>query len=570
MSAVLPPAAVPAAPSAGGGPVTVTVAAGDARALAALQAGTALEVVTLARPAKGVLEVMTDQGALQLKVAPPATLPPLPEGARLLLQVGTGGSLTMLAVNGRPLAGAMAGGAGLPGGGLLAQSHRGGLAGGVSAGGSPFGGPLLGGGAVAGGAGAGGGSPPAAVSANPGQSTAAPAAPAPSLGLTATLIRPALPSQGTAVPQPGPMAAGLPANLPAGTQMLVRIAGIEPPGAFPGAGGVSVSAAPAQPAVGGGHKGFVVSPQAALPAPSLPSPLATSLVSAPAGGLAPPILAGTVTAHPPGGQAVLSTAIGTMAVPTADPLAVGSVLKLEVVAPPQPPPQPPPSPRPEGLSAQGWPALSETMETLARVDPQALDALMRTIPAAGPRLAAAMVAFSGAMKSGDGKGALGEAPAKALEKAGRRDLAERLRGDLAELAEDAGRPVGGGEWRMHTLPFSHGAQVDPIHLFVRGAAGEDERQAAGVSGGDQRFILDFHLSNLGRLQMDGLVRREDKLFDLIIRTGAPLPQRMRMDIMAIFTQAADLVGTKGTVAFQSGGRWVDIRTDQAGPTRIEV
>mgnify|MGYP001810620475 FL=1 len=210
------------------------------------------------------------------------------------------------------------------------------------------------------------------------------------------------------------------------------------------------------------------------------------------------------------------------------------------------------------------------METLARTDPQALEMLMRSIPAAGPRLAAAMVAFTVAMKSGDGKGVIGEAPGKALEKAGRRDLAERLKADLSDLAQDCGRPVGGGDWRMHTMPFSYGGQVDPVRLFVRGPAAEEERRRAGGTGNDQRFILDFNLSSLGRLQLDGLVRREDKLFDLIIRTGEPLPQQMRMDIMAIFAQAAELVGTKGTVAFQAGGRWLDIRTDPIGPTCIEV
>lgn len=555
MSTVLPPAAPTLTLPNGGAPVVVT-ATGDARALAALQAGASLEVVALARPSRGMLEVMTDQGPLQLKVQPPGTLPPIPEGARLTLQVGGNGAVMVTAVNGRPLGGPpVIGGVGNPALPGLPQPGVAGAAVGPGVSGPSVAAMPL--------PGAGGAVPPAAPAANP----------AP-FGLTATVIRPAVtPVQGGApppsLPSPGQP---LPANLPAGTQITVRIAGIE----IPPPGGMVPSPTAPKPAQGGApgvgaHPGAGPAPQpGGVPVPSLPA--APSPPSVLPGGAAVPLLAGTVTAHPPGGQAVLSTAIGTVSVPTAETLPAGTVMRLEVVGAPQmpvPTASPPPT-RPEGLTAQGWPALSETMETLARSDPQALDTLMRAIPAAGPRLAAAMAAFTGSMKSGDGRGVIGEGVGKALEKAGRRDLAERLRSDLSDLAQDAGRSVGGGEWRLHTLPFSHGAQVDPIRLFVRGSAAEDERHRTGPGGGDQRFILDFHLTHLGRLQLDGLVRREDKLFDLIIRTGEALPQPMRMDIMAIFTQASELVGTKGTVVFQSGGRWLDIRTDETGPTRVEV
>lgn len=555
MSAILPPSANPAPPASSAGPVPVSVT-GDAKALAGLAAGALVEAMAQARPSKGVLEVMTADGPLQLKVLPPATLPPIPEGARLLLQTGPNGSLTLMAVNGRALGGAAL--TGLPPGIL--------------------GGPVLGGGVLGGTSSAG----PQTLQnpVQPGlQATVPPSVPVPTgttAGITATLIRPA---QNPGNPISPTTADGLPTNLPAGTQLTVRIAGIEPPPAQAGqnptlpppASGAPNPALAAQP--GGQHK-------PALPQPPPPAgPLSPTTAAIPGG--APlsgsagtvPILTGTVTAHPPGGQAVLSTPIGTIAVPTAQSVAVGSMVKLEVVAPPNPPAAPPPAmvaAKPEGLTAQGWPALTDTMETLANTDRQALDMMMRAIPQAGPRLAAAMVAFTGAMRTGDARGIIGENTTKALDKAGRRDLAERLKADLSALSEESGRPVGGGDWRLHTMPFAHGGQVDPIHLFVRGASGGDTRNQAGSTNGDQRFILDFHLTSLGRLQLDGLVRREDKLFDLIIRTGEPLPQQMRMDIMNIFTQASELVGTKGSVAFQAGGRWIDIRIDQTGPTSIQA
>lgn len=105
MSAILPPSANPAPPTSSAGPVPVSVT-GDAKALAGLPAGALIEAMAQARPTKGVLEVMTADGPLQLKVLPPATLPPIPEGARLLLQTGPNGALSLMAVNGRALGGA--------------------------------------------------------------------------------------------------------------------------------------------------------------------------------------------------------------------------------------------------------------------------------------------------------------------------------------------------------------------------------------------------------------------------------------------------------------------------------
>jgi len=545
MSAVLPPSAPTVTVSTGGAPVVVS-AAGDAKVLQALAQGSTLEVVALSRSSRGMLEVMTEQGSLQLKVLPPATLPPVPQGARLLLQVGEGG-LNMLAINGRPLAGVTLPAALTPNAaGLLTVA---GNAAGPPAPHNTIQNPAA------------GGMAPLT------QAGAVPPSPTMPLGITATLVRPAQnsPFQGFATPpQPGQMP---PANLPAGTQLTVRIAGIDPPSfqTLPG---------PPSPVPGSVNAAQHGLQQRPLP---LPQNLPQTPLPAPAAPLTPAspalVLSGTVSAHPPGGQMVMTTAIGTLAVPAAENVAVGSVVRLDVVGQPQLPAPLPgntPPPRAEGLSPQGWPAMSEAMETLARTDPQAFEALMRTIPVAGPRLAAAMVAFTGAMKSGDGKGVVGETSAKALEKAGRRDLVDRLKADLSDLAQDSGRVVGGGEWRLHSMPFVHGGVIDAIQLFVRGTDAEEQKRASGGVGNEQRFILDFRLTNLGRLQMDGLVRREEKQFDLIIRTAEPLPQAMRMDIMAIFTGAADLVGTKGGVAFQSGGRWIDIRTDEAGPTRVEV
>lgn len=548
-SIVPPPAPLPVTGTAAGGPVALTATGGQ---LTALPAGTMLEAVAQSRAARGVMTVATADGVVQLKALPGQTLPPIPEGARLLLQVNDQG-VTLLAVNGRPLAGLT-----LPGTATLA--------------GAPFAGPPAGMlpflGTAPGQAGAPGAAPGQAGSAlttpQPGISGQMPPGTPP--GLTATMIRPAS-AQGMLPPAPGPAGAfdgGLPPDLPAGTRLTVRIAGIELPGQAPSqtapATPSMTAAPPAGPQTGAAHP--TATPKATMPQAD---PAGATVAAAPR------LLTATVVAHPPGGQAVVQTPAGTLALPTQADLPVGTRLQLELAGQPEfPPPanagaagQPT-----TGLKPGGWPTLAETMTTLSAAgDRQALDMLMRALPQVGPRLAASIATFAGAMRSGDVRAVLSDGTTKGLEKAGRKDLAERLKGELEQMAKDGGRPVAGGEWAGFTLPLLFGQLIDPIQLFVRRPKGEDGLDPA-KGGGGERFLLDFNLSRLGRMQMDGLVRRDDKLFDLIIRTDQPLPPEMRHDILGIFTNAAELVGTKGTVAFQSGARWVELAPDAPPPTEI--
>ncbi|MBC7951691.1 MAG: DNA polymerase III, partial [Rhodospirillaceae bacterium] len=228
MSTAIPPAPPPAPSSTtgGSGPVSVTVVA-NAQALAELADGAMIEALAQARATKGVITVQTASGTLELKAN--AALPPIPAGATLLFQVLNNkdgeATLRLLAINGRPLGGLALGGPALSGVGLPGGPTMAGL---LSPGTNPLGvigNPLA--------------QPDATKVALPGGG--GPTAP---LGLTATIIRPAM-APGTpftadaANPagQPGLLTGGLPPNLPVGTQITVRIAGVNQPQAQAAPGG---------------------------------------------------------------------------------------------------------------------------------------------------------------------------------------------------------------------------------------------------------------------------------------------------------------------------------------------
>ena len=395
-------------------------------------------------------------------------------------------------------------------------------------------------------------------------------------GITATVLRPA--PAGTTAP---PAAAGLPADLPPGTQLTVRIAGTAPPPpttgippttATPTAPSPPAAPSPASmPAAPAPLPATTTAPPAAhahpaaaqpgtpsqMPAPT-PAPAPAAPTAAPGTVSPPPVLTGTVIAHPPGGNAVVRTPAATLSLPMPAGLPVGSRVTLEVIGRPELPPlAAAATSKPEGLTAAGWPALDDAVTILARTDAQAAELLLRAIPQANARMAASMAMFASALRSGDPRQVLADAVTRGLERAGKRDTADRLKGDVEKLSADSARPLAGGEWRAYTMPFLGGAQIEPIRLYVRHDPEDEQGGRRRGRGDDERFVLEVAMTRLGRVQLDGLVRRTDKQFDLIVRTERPLPQDMRRDIAAIFAENAEVCGTSGMVSFQAA-RFVEL------------
>ena len=278
-------------------------------------------------------------------------------------------------------------------------------------------------------------------------------------------------------------------------------------------------------------------------------------------------------AHVPGSPALLSTPLGTLSLPAELP--VGADVTLEVLAPPiPPPPAPAAASTAPGLGQGGWPALNEALTVLTAQDPQAAQQLMRAMPQMGPQLAANLSLFANALRSGDTKAIIGEGAVRGLEKGGRRDLADKLKDDVDELSAESERPVDGGNWRGFTLPILTGAEILPVHLFVRQQPEPEEDDVKSGGGGrrgtEHRFLLEVSMTRLGRFQLDGLIQRDTKRFDLIIRTALALPDHMRHDILGLFANAGDLAGTKGSVTFQGGGRFIDLPPAPAPTTCLNA
>ncbi|WP_207476535.1 hypothetical protein [Arenibaculum pallidiluteum] len=365
---------------------------------------------------------------------------------------------------------------------------------------------------------------------------------APNAPLTAAPVAAALPAAPQEAPQglpPGTPSPATPQGPPqAAAQPAVRPmpqadlqAGAAPLPAWLRAGvpvDIQVLSLPAAPGIPDGH---------GLPAP----PVGTAL-------------SGTVASSVPGGQTVVLTAQGPVAVQTRTTLPPGTTVALAAAtAAPAPAAFDP-------MRGPDWPNLRRAFETIAQNDPATARAVaLQVLPQVAPRLAATLSHSIRAVRDGDARRWLGERGAAALLAAGGEKEISGLEEDFGRLARQAAEPLP-GDWRALSLPFSDGAEIGRIQLFLRKPVDEDaeaDEQRSG-QGGAHRFLVEVDLSRLGPLQLDGLIR--EKRFDLILRSRQPLQAEIRHDILRIFTETVTAMGMSGSVSFQPGERsWVTVQ-----------
>lgn len=344
------------------------------------------------------------------------------------------------------------------------------------------------------------------------------AAPAPPSGQTAPApaTGPAMPATASPEFPAAPSSSATAGNtFPPGTQVTVRVASVTPP------------------ATGTGP--------ASLPASSVPS--------GGAGLTAGATLQGTVTGTTAAGQAMVQTPAGVLALELRSPLPPGTRVVLEVIGDPLVPRFEAAAVKrgPEALlQGREWGALVDTLQVLHDLNPGLSQHFLATaVPRADSQLAAHILGFMTALRGGDVRAWLGDGVARTLAR-NRPDILERLDADFSEmgrLAKDDVVP----DWRVNLVPFWLDSGIEQLRILTRRARGDDE----GRGEGGTRFVVDLSLSRMGRLQIDGLVKRHGRQVDLMLRSDRPLPPPVREEIRAIFRETAEVTGITGGIGFQA-------------------
>jgi hypothetical protein len=354
----------------------------------------------------------------------------------------------------------------------------------------------------------------------------------------------------------------------------------------------SAGPVPSAPPDGSGGRSAPIAPAAARELPAAPqspargsapaTPPETPLYRVFAGDAgsrrvdaAPRTIIGTILADQAAESATASlveTPLGVLAVSPRLALPPGSLLLLELPdAPPFDlgtpdlgPTDPGIADRPPGR-ASAWSALGTALGTLGHVAPTLAGQLHAELSTQGGDKLAAAFLFLVATLRGTGPAAWpGEAVERALAVAGRQDIAKQLGDDLGELRRLAAAPAT-APWQVFLLPVFDGAAVRPVRLYLK-RPGERDTRGRSKDEDNARFVLEFELSRLGAVQLDGFVRH--RRFDLALRSRAPLSPTLRASVTRIFRDRIAAAGLTGDIDFATVARFdiapLDALRDRVG------
>ncbi len=196
-----------------------------------------------------------------------------------------------------------------------------------------------------------------------------------------------------------------------------------------------------------------------------------------------------------------------------------------------------------------WPALEQAIRQLADGAPAVSRQLIQTIlPSPSHNLASNLFLFVTALRGGDMRSWLGDAPIRTLTQTNPQLLA-RLRDDFTQLSRIAAAQDP-NDWRIQMTPFWGDGKLEQIRMLTRRQkGGKDENGELADPG--TRFVVDVTLTRLGRIQLDGLVQISVKRLDILVRTDDFLPEPVQSDIRDLFYSAGDVTGFAGVVDFQA-------------------
>lgn len=384
-----------------------------------------------------------------------------------------------------------------------------------------------------------------------------PAAPSPT-GQGQAAPSPAAPTS-TSTPQATPSTSPTPppAMQRSGYAQYAKQAPAMMSGSPPPAGVMPAASPAAPPPLSGLPQGTSPAMPLNVPANLTPQAVEQLLLRAEAQPLPQGQMAGVVMGKEPGGAVIVQTRLGMFTLPqvSAGSAQPGSVLTWQVnqiQMPAQTESSLPITGSTGALTLASqftaeWSALDELSSLLHSMQSSmAAQTLQRMVPHVGGGFSAGLLFFMSVLRKGDVTEWMGRDMVDHLERIGKGDLIQRLGNDMAAVRSLFAEPSQSG-WQALFFPVMVDKQLEHAQMYLK----PDEQNKKDGSRGT-RFIVELELSNLGPMQMDGLVKkRTDKTqFDLVIRSMTELPEQMKSDIYGIFENAQEVTGLQGGINFR--------------------
>lgn len=355
--------------------------------------------------------------------------------------------------------------------------------------------------------------------------------------------------------------------LPQGAQLSVTISNITPPAgqtagnAAPPAGAPQTQPNPA--AINASDKAHYAAYKST--APSASGNVASQTAQTTPITITPQTVQATVTANTAGSTTVQIAGGTTITLQTAQPIAPGSTLTVNInPANTQQAQAPLPPLPPIATLTQKWPSLTTLLNTLAgelsadAISNNANFSLLYGIaqgssapPPTPQAISSGLILFILALKQNDFRGFIGRDNTRLLEARGKQSLLQSAEADFLALARQF-NDTPPGQWQSIFFPLAAHGEVQQLRLFLK-RDGKKKSGDESAKDEDTRFIIEADLSKLGELQLDGFTRKTDKQleFDLYIRTRSQLDEQTQKDIFAIYNNFGKLTGYQGQLAFQT-------------------
>lgn len=304
-------------------------------------------------------------------------------------------------------------------------------------------------------------------------------------------------------------------------------------------------------------------------APTTPAPTANSPQAGIKSGA--PTLSARVIGHE-GPELILRTSIGTIKLFTSAALPTGSQLQLEFVAfsaESASGQQTAPASRAGDLSttqptdsqrltiatsklSTEWDSLKETEQLLKHDAPEVWRFVRDRLPNTRSTVVNHVLFFLSALRGNDFQRWFGKEAMQHVEDKSSR-LLQRLSNDFSNIRMLASEQPD-QHWQMLLFPLLHEDELHQARLFTRydhsGSQTDSERDDADI-----RLLLEVHLSQLGTIQIDGLVHRQQgkaQQLDIVIRSETTLDDSMKRDIKTLYHNASEITGLQGQLHFLAG------------------
>lgn len=190
--------------------------------------------------------------------------------------------------------------------------------------------------------------------------------------------------------------------------------------------------------------------------------------------------------------------------------------------------------------------------------PAAANDLMKRLPTVGPDFVSSAVSFTTSLLRGNMRCILGDALISKINESGSGDLIEKISSQAARTAtaftQETDQPQANSNWMSLSLPYVYQGAIQEARIYVKRDQNKKQDNQSKKATTDTRFIVEVTFSDLGDLQLDGLVlpRESSTVFDLVVRTQVPFSPEERSDIVNIYNEAAEMTGYKGSINFFVG------------------